>query len=163
MADAYIGLGSNLESPEDQIQNAIVAIGRIPDTKIIRLSSCYQSSPVGPQNQPDYINAVVHITTGLSADGLLEQLQYIEDKQGRTREVRWGARTIDLDLLLYGDAVINEKNLIVPHPEMHNRAFVLYPLHEIAPTIQIPGMGSIEQLLQKINSDDLRKLGNYDK
>lgn len=158
MIDAYIGLGSNLDSPEIQIQKAVAAVDQIPDTRIVGLSSLYLSSPVGPQDQPDYINAVAHIVTGLPADALLLQLQSIENRQGRTREVHWGPRIIDLDLLLYGSQIINEKNLIVPHPEMSNRAFVLYPLNEIAPDIQIPGTGPIELLLQNIDIDDIRKL-----
>lgn len=158
MINAYIGLGSNMESPETQIQEAITAIDRIPDTKLAGFSSLYQSHPVGPQDQPDYINAVAHVVTGLSAEDLLMQLQNIENRQGRTRKIHWGPRTLDLDLLLYDNEIINEKNLVVPHPEMHNRAFVLYPLYEIAPDIEIPGKGAVGILLQAVNADGIQKL-----
>lgn len=158
MTDAYIGLGSNLDGPEQQLRDAFVAINHIPGTTLSDVSSFYRSRPVGPAGQPDYINAVAHVVTTLSAVDLLHQLQAIEDRQGRTREVRWGPRTLDLDLLLYGDKVINEKHLVVPHPELRKRAFVLYPLHEIAPRIEIPGLGPLEQLLQQSSPDDLYRL-----
>lgn len=158
MINAYIGLGSNLENPETQIRNAIAEIDRIPDTRLVRQSSLYQTHPVGPQDQPDYINAVVHVMTGLSATDLLHELQKLEDQHGRTRKVHWGARTLDLDLLLYNDNVINEKHLVVPHPEMHNRAFVLCPLYEIAPDVRIAGTGSIKELLNNIDTDGIHKL-----
>lgn len=158
MTDAYIGLGSNLDGPEQQLRDALVAINRIPGTTLSGVSSFYRSRPVGPAGQPDYINAVAHVVTTLSAVDLLRQLQAIEDRQGRTREVRWGPRTLDLDLLLYGDKVINEKHLVVPHPELHKRAFVLYPLHEIAPRVEVPGLGPLEQLLRHSSPDDLYRL-----
>ena len=158
MADVYIGLGSNLESPPQQIHKAVTAIEQIPDTRFDRLSSLYRSKPVGPKDQPDYINAVAHIITTLPPGILLGKLQEIEDQQGRTRDERWGARTLDLDILLYDDQVINEKNLVIPHPEMHKRIFVLYPLYEIAPDIEIPETGPIKQLLDRVDMNGLQKL-----
>jgi 2-amino-4-hydroxy-6-hydroxymethyldihydropteridine diphosphokinase len=158
MTDAYIGLGSNLDGPEDQLQMAIKSLQHLPATTLIRVSSFYRTRPVGPEGQPDYINAVVLIKTGLTASDLLKHMQAIEDSQYRTRNIHWGPRTLDLDLLLYGESIIHDVDLNVPHPELHKRGFVLYPLYEISPEIVIPGYGSIAKLLQNANPDDVQKL-----
>ncbi len=146
--EAFIGLGSNLDNPEQHIKNARQAITELSDIQIIACSPLYRSKPIGPSDQPDYINAVMRIKTCLSAMDLLTELQKIENAHGRVRTIRWGARTLDLDILLYGEQTINEANLIVPHIEIPNRAFVLYPLADIAdPDLQIPGHGQLSQLL----------------
>lgn len=158
MVVAYIGLGSNLDNPVARIASALQSISRIPATTLLRCSSRYRSRPQGPPDQPDYINAVAEIDTLLTAEKLLECLQAIEQQQGRVRTQRWGPRTLDLDLLLFGDTVLRSDTLTVPHPEMHRRAFVLYPLHEIAPDIEIPGHGRIGQLLREVDPDAVEKL-----
>jgi len=157
---AYIGLGSNLENPEQQIRMARLAIAGLAEVDELAFSSLYRSPPMGPQDQPDYINAVMAVTTNLSAIGLLRCLQRIELNQGRVRKgQRWGARTLDLDLLLYADRQIDEADLTVPHPGMGTRAFVLYPLYEIAPDLVVPGKGALADLVERCPLDDLQRLG----
>ena len=158
MIKVYIGLGSNLNDPQAQLKKATVALGTIPSSSVVKTSSFYKSKPVGPQDQPDYINAVVELATGLSAPVLLDYLQGIENEHGRQREQRWGARTLDLDILLFGEEVIHDDRLVVPHVEMHKRGFVLFPLEEIAPDCVIPDIGSVHALLQQVNTDDMVKL-----
>ena len=145
---AYIGLGSNLATPHAQINTARNAITDLPGVSAVAFSSLYRSPPMGPQDQPDYINAVMAIETDLSAIELLRGLQQIELDHGRVRkDERWGARTLDLDILLYGQQVIDQPDLIVPHYGLAERAFVLYPLQEIAPELEVPGLGEINSLL----------------
>jgi 2-amino-4-hydroxy-6-hydroxymethyldihydropteridine diphosphokinase len=158
MTDAYVGLGSNLDDPEEQLRRAIAALQQVSGTTLTGTSSFYRTRPLGPENQPDYINAVTRLRTGLTAGELLKQLQAIEARQGRIRNTRWGPRTLDLDLLLYGNEIINEDHLQVPHPEMHRRGFVLYPLHEIAADISIPGHGPVAELLKTVSPDQVQKL-----
>jgi len=158
MIKVYIGLGSNLDDPQAQLKKATVALGTIPSSSVVKTSSFYKSKPVGPQDQPDYINAVVELATGLSAPVLLDYLQGIENEHGRQREQRWGARTLDLDILLFGEEIIHDDRLVVPHVEMHKRGFVLFPLEEIAPDCVIPDIGSVHSLLQQVNTDDMVKL-----
>jgi 2-amino-4-hydroxy-6-hydroxymethyldihydropteridine diphosphokinase len=135
----YIGLGSNLNSPIEQINKAIHRLAKSSQIKLIKTSSLYKSPPMGPQDQNDYINAVVEIETDLSSLALLDRLQSIELSQGRIRkEERWGARTLDLDLLLYGNQMIDNERLTVPHYGLTDRAFVLYPLFEIASELKLP-------------------------
>ena len=144
----YIGLGSNLDDPLAQLNNAVVALKTISDTAVLGCSPVYRSAPLDYDNQPDFLNAVCELQTGLSATSLHQQLQIIEHQQGRVREGRrYGPRTIDLDLLLYGRQQLNEPDLIVPHPRLHQRAFVLYPLSDLAPDLQIPGHRSLAQLM----------------
>ena len=146
--EVFIGLGSNLGSPLEHIHNARLAINDLSEVEEIGFSPLYSSSPVGPQDQPDYVNAVMHVKTSLSATDLLKELQGIENSHGRERLVRWGARTLDLDILLYGQQTISEYNLQIPHPELPKRAFVLYPLADIAdPELVVPGMGRLNELL----------------
>lgn len=160
MIEAYVGLGSNLSNPEEQIKQARLSIGKQADISEIDFSSLYTSSPMGPQDQPDYVNAVMRVNTGLSAIELLRVLQDIENNQGRVRKgERWGARTLDLDLLLYADQQIDMPDLIVPHSGLSERAFVLYPLQEIAPEdLFVPGKGAIKQLVLQCPLDGLEKI-----
>ncbi len=158
MISVYIGLGSNLNDPRTQLKKAIVSMEMVPSTTVVKTSSFYRSKPVGPQDQPDYINAVAELNTELSATVLLDYLQAIENDQGRVRQEKWGARTLDLDILLYGDENIDDDRLQVPHVEMHKRGFVLIPLQEIAPECVIPGIGAISSLLQQVDANDLTKL-----
>ena len=160
MTIAFLGLGSNLDCPYDQLTNAIREIDAIPGTSLIQTSSYYKSRPVGPQNQPDFLNAVVSIDTGLSAVELLDYLQDIEMQHGRKRNIRWGARTLDLDILLYDSEIINTTRLIIPHPEIYKRAFVIQPLFEIAPALEIPGQGSLKTIMQYIDNDNVKKISD---
>jgi 2-amino-4-hydroxy-6-hydroxymethyldihydropteridine diphosphokinase len=156
---AYIGLGSNLADPLSQLKKARLTIAGLAQVQELDFSSFYHSAPVGPQDQPDYVNAVMAISTNLAALDLLHCLQKIELEQGRVRTgERWGARTLDLDLLLYGEQQINLPELIVPHPEISNRAFVLYPLQEIAPALVLPILGAIEHLIAQCPAANLKKL-----
>ena len=158
MTVAYIGLGSNMDPPRQHIDKAIQELNELPDSKVTLTSSLYKSKPVGPQDQDDYINAVIEIETGLTAIELLDHLQHIENLHGRVREKHWGPRTLDLDILLYGDDIIKDERLTVPHNEMLNRAFVLVPLAEITSDCTIPGAGLIDNYLKKINCEDLEIL-----
>lgn len=155
---AYIGLGSNLSEPVTQLKTARVAIASLARVEELAFSSFYHSPPMGPQDQPDYVNAVMAITTDLAALDLLHSLQKIEQEQGRVRNRRWGERTLDLDLLLYGDQQINHPELCVPHAGISERAFVLYPLYEIAPALVIPSLTSIDKLLANCPPAGLKKL-----
>jgi 2-amino-4-hydroxy-6-hydroxymethyldihydropteridine diphosphokinase len=155
----YIGLGSNLENPSLQIKSARIAITQIDHVQELAFSSLYHSAPMGPQDQPDYVNAVMSVTTDLPSIELLRCLQCIENDQGRVRkDQRWGARTLDLDMLLYGDRVIELPDLIVPHPGLTERAFVLYPLYEIAPQLLVPGKGNIRDLIARCPMDGLKRI-----
>ncbi len=146
--DAYIGLGSNLDNPMDQVESAARELAALASIERIALSPLYGSRPVGPQDQPDYVNAVMHIRTHLTAIELLRQCQAIEDEHRRVRSVHWGPRTLDIDILLYDRSVINLPDLVVPHAELANRAFVLYPLADIAPPgLSVPNKGSLAELL----------------
>ena len=149
---AYVGLGSNLDNPAAQIAAAIDMLAALPDATLRAVSSFYRNPPMGPQDQPDYVNAVVALDTRLTPRALLDAMQAIERAQGRDRSgLRWGARTIDLDLLVYGDTVLDEDHLQVPHPGIAERAFVLVPLAEIAPQISIPGHGLLSTLLAAVD------------
>ena len=132
MVCAYIGLGANLDNPAEQLTSAVAAIDALPQSSIHAISSVYSSPPMGPQDQPDYLNAVLALHTLLTPYDLLESLQAIEDAQGRQRGERWGPRTLDLDILLYGDQVVAEPQLQIPHQGLQQRDFVLQPLLEIA-------------------------------
>ena len=146
---AYIGLGSNLESPIQQVSDALIELNQIPQTRLLRQSQLYRSDPVGPSGQPDYINAVALLETALEPIELLDALQSIENAHQRRRIQHWGPRTLDLDLLLYADQQIDHERLQVPHPYMAEREFVLYPLAEIAPQIRLPDGTPLQQLLTK--------------
>jgi 2-amino-4-hydroxy-6-hydroxymethyldihydropteridine diphosphokinase len=158
MTIVYIGLGSNLDDPEAQVRSAIQELAIIPQCRVVVVSSLYESPPLGPQDQPDYINAVVKLETSLSAEELLEQMQKIEQQHGRQHERHWGPRTLDLDLLLYDQMIINTEHLTVPHPQIASRAFVLCPLLEVAADIKIPGLGLAQPLLDKLVDVDVVRL-----
>ncbi len=156
---AFIGLGSNLDQPAEQLVTARQTIAALPNIEETGFSSLYRNPPMGPQDQPDYVNAVMAIKTSLPAIDLLHQLQAVEQSQGRVRTgERWGARTLDLDLLLYGDRQIEVPDLTVPHIGIAERAFVLYPLYEIAPDLSIPGFGKLTNLIAKCPKNDLHRL-----
>jgi 2-amino-4-hydroxy-6-hydroxymethyldihydropteridine diphosphokinase len=156
---SYIGLGSNLAEPVEQIKSARIAIAAIPGVQELAFSSLYYSLPMGPQDQPDYVNAVMCIATGLLPMALLRCLQNIENEHGRIRKgERWGARTLDLDVLIYGDQEIDLPDLTVPHKGLTERSFVLYPLFEIAPQLLVPGKGPIADLVAKCPLAGLRRM-----
>ncbi|CDH44956.1 MAG: 2-amino-4-hydroxy-6-hydroxymethyldihydropteridine diphosphokinase [Candidatus Competibacteraceae bacterium] len=147
-ARAYIGIGSNLDHPVDQVRRAFAALNAIPASRCVAQSPLYRTAAVGgPPNQPDYLNAVAALETALAPEDLLTALQAIETAQGRVRTVPWGPRTLDLDLLLYDQITRADPELTLPHPWLHQRAFVLYPLHDIAPMLMIPGRGPLTQWL----------------
>ena len=152
---AYIGLGSNLSNPIEQLQKALHSIDALPSTQLLQSSSFYGSKPLGPQDQPDFVNAVCKIQTDLSAKELLHCLQKIELQQGRIKKRHWGERLIDLDILLFGDEVISTDELTVPHTQIALRDFVLIPLVEIAPRLVVPKLGPIEALIPAIEDSYL--------
>ena len=156
---AFIGLGANLGDPEAQVRRAFAALADLPGTRLLAASSLYRSAPVGYAVQPDFVNAVAQVETRLGAGALLRELLATEARFGRVREFPNAPRTLDLDLLLYGDRVIAEPGLIVPHPRMHERAFVLAPLAEIAPDIAIPGKGRAGALLAACAGQKVEKIG----
>ncbi|MBL1319743.1 MAG: 2-amino-4-hydroxy-6-hydroxymethyldihydropteridine diphosphokinase [Methylophaga sp.] len=158
MNGVFIGLGSNLADPIEQVITAIEALQSIPETKLVAQSSLYASPPMGPQDQPDYINAVVELSTELSAHKLLDQLQVIEQQQGRVRLRHWGERTLDLDIIVYGEQVIDDERLHIPHKGLADRSFVLYPLAEIATNLTIPKFGNIADLVQNCSRAGLNKI-----
>jgi 2-amino-4-hydroxy-6-hydroxymethyldihydropteridine diphosphokinase len=154
---AYVGIGSNLDSPQDQVERAIDALAEIESTILVRTSPFYRSAPLDGSKQPDYINAVSALLTRLNADDLLGFLQQIESAQGRSRSAeKWAPRTLDLDLLVYSSASIDQKDLKVPHPGISERNFVLLPLLDIAPHLRIPGQGSVSRLAAAIDSSNPR-------
>lgn len=146
-ATAFISLGSNLQNPHRQLDLAIDALSCLPNTQQLTCSPRYQNPAIGPGEQPDYVNAVVKLQTQLDPLNLLHEMQTIEKTQGRKRDERWGARTIDLDLLLYDNLIIHEANLVVPHPEIYNRLFVLQPLKDLAPELAFPNGQLLEEVL----------------
>lgn len=153
---AYIGLGGNLADPVQQVISALDELGSIPQSQLAGCSCLYRSAPIGPRDQPDYINAVAAIDTPLDAKILLHYLQEIERRHGRVRDgERWGPRTLDLDLLLYGNEIFSDGELTLPHPRAHQRAFVLVPLYSIAPDVMIPGKGKVVDLLQACRSQHI--------
>src|SRR5690554_655835 len=156
MTLCYIALGSNLDKPLSQVEQAVTAIAKLG--RITALSPWYRSKAVGPGEQADYINGVLGLETTLNADELLLALQAIEQQQGRVRTVHWGARTLDLDILLFGDNIIDEPHLQVPHPRMTERNFVIYPLHDIAHTLQLPNGESIASLKTQLSAEGLELL-----
>ncbi len=155
----YIGLGSNLNNPCRQVLTAMQQLAELPRSGLVARSSLYQSTPMGPPDQPLFINAVAALETALSPEELLAHLQTLETKQGRVRgRERWGPRALDLDILLYGDRQVCTDTLVIPHYGIKERSFVLYPLAEIAPDIRIPGLGSIDELLARCPPAELTRL-----
>ncbi|WP_417227427.1 2-amino-4-hydroxy-6-hydroxymethyldihydropteridine diphosphokinase [Amphritea sp.] len=154
----YIGLGSNLEHPVTQVATALLELERLDHCRALVHSSLYRSDPVGPPGQPDYINAVASVETTLSPIELLDALQAIEQQHQRVRIQHWGPRTLDLDLLLYGDQQISSERLTVPHPFIQARNFVLYPLAEIAPEVHIPNQISLANCLEHCENGTLEPI-----
>ncbi|MGF1775340.1 2-amino-4-hydroxy-6-hydroxymethyldihydropteridine diphosphokinase [Vibrio nomapromontoriensis] len=156
MITCYIAIGSNLSDPVAQALDAMEALKSLPKSSVIQCSSLYSSTPMGPANQPDYINAVVKIQTELTPLELLDCTQAIELEQGRVRkDERWGPRTLDLDLILYGNEVIDSERLTIPHYGMKEREFVLYPLAEITPNLQLPDGTELTSLLKQVDRNGL--------
>jgi 2-amino-4-hydroxy-6-hydroxymethyldihydropteridine diphosphokinase len=144
---AYVGLGSNLGDREATIEDAVGLLRLHPDVEVVATSTLRETDPWGPVAQPRFLNGVVAVETTLEARALLGVLLDVERRLGRVREERWGPRTIDLDLLLYGDAVLDEPGLTLPHPRLHERAFALAPLRELDPALVVPGHGTVDELL----------------
>lgn len=154
-------MGSNLQDPLAQILHAFAALHDIKDTVCSALSGLYQSAAVGPGQQPDYINAVALLHTSLTPLDLLDELQAIEARQLRQRRERWGPRTLDLDILLYSDLIINEPGLCVPHPHMHLRNFVLAPLSDLAPGLILPNGTALSELTARFEMNGLRRFSVF--
>ena len=152
---AYIGLGSNLENPRAQVEQALVELEAIPESELLATSPLYRSAPVGPGDQPDYINAVALLETSLTPLALLDALQAIEHSHQRVRIEHWGPRTLDLDILLLDQQTIDSERLKVPHPYLTQRNFVLYPLADIAPDLRLPDGKSLQQLITQCPRDGL--------
>jgi 2-amino-4-hydroxy-6-hydroxymethyldihydropteridine diphosphokinase len=149
----YVGIGSNLNEPRQQVRSAIDALAKLPDSQLIRASRLYRSPPMDGSEQPDYFNAVAALVTKLDARAFLHALQAIEKRHGRVRGgARWAARTLDLDLLVFGDQEICNDELTVPHPGIAKRSFVLLPLCEIAPQLRIPGLSNARQVLRELSA-----------
>ncbi|KAF1709986.1 2-amino-4-hydroxy-6-hydroxymethyldihydropteridine diphosphokinase [Pseudoxanthomonas kalamensis DSM 18571] len=161
---AYIGLGGNLGDVAVTLRQALIALDALPDTRLRQASGLYATPAWGVREQPDFVNAVAELETGLSPRGLLQSLLRIERDFGRDRrhEQRWGPRRLDLDLLLYGDTCIEEAGLSVPHPQMLRRAFVLVPLLEIAPDVQVPGHGPARNAVSALESDEMAHIRALD-
>lgn len=159
-AIAYIGLGSNLENPRQQVESAVEAIVTLPHTKLAGHSRWYRSKAIGPGTQPDYVNGAIAIHTSLAPLLLLDHLQAIEQLHGRQREIRWGARTLDLDLLLYDNMTLDTERLQLPHPRMGERSFVLYPLADITPELVLPDGTRLQALVASCQDNDLHVLTN---
>ncbi|MEM1113768.1 MAG: 2-amino-4-hydroxy-6-hydroxymethyldihydropteridine diphosphokinase [Pseudomonadota bacterium] len=158
MIDVFVGLGSNLGDPASQLSRAQAALAALPFTRLMALSAVYRSRAVGPGEQPDYLNAVARLTTELSAEMLLDALQDIESRQGRQRVERWGARTLDLDLLFYGDEQLDTPRLRVPHPRIAERDFVLYPLRDLTGTNWVlPDGRELDTLVDSCPPDHLER------
>lgn len=158
MIEAFIGIGSNLDSPQQQVNKAIECLNTLPNTSLVAASSLYRSAPIGPQDQPDFINAVALIATKLKPIELLDQLQQLEKQAGRVKLRHWGERCLDLDILLYGNQTIDHQRLTVPHKEISNRAFVLMPLVEIRPHQQLPSGKLAKELLELLGDQAISRL-----
>jgi 2-amino-4-hydroxy-6-hydroxymethyldihydropteridine diphosphokinase len=156
MALVYIGLGANLDQPQQQLEQALYELAQLPHVELITHSSLYHSKPVGPQDQPDYINAVALLESQLEPLALLDALQQLEQDHDRIRKRHWGERTLDLDIILIDNKVINNERLQVPHPHAQQRSFVLIPLSEINPELTFPDGVALEQLLTELDNDLIR-------
>jgi len=157
---AYLGLGSNLAEPAAQLRSAFADLARLPETQLERASALYRTAPVGRTDQPDFVNAACRLRTRLAARALMQALLAIEHAHGRVRDPAdpGGPRTLDLDLLLYGAQVIREPGLVVPHPRLHERAFVLAPLVELDPDLAIPGQGKVSDLLARLAGQRVERI-----
>lgn len=156
---AYVGLGSNLDDPARQVEQGFAALAGLPETLLVATSQRYRSSPLGPQDQPDFVNAVAGLLTRLDADNLLVELKKLEIELGRAQPVlRWGPRRIDFDLLVYGSEVRSDAALTLPHPGVALRNWVLYPLSDVAPTLHVPGLGQAASLALALGNAGLETL-----
>ena len=156
---AYVGLGSNLDDPRRQVERAFDELTRLADTRLVLRSGLWRSAPMGPRDQPDFVNAVAGLLTRREPQALLQDLRGIERRMGKVEPAqRWGPRVIDLDLLMVGEARCDEPGLQLPHPGLHQRNFVLYPLAEIAPSLWVPGHGRVSSLLNGIPGDGIELL-----
>lgn len=155
---AWVGLGSNLRAPREQVLRAVEALGTLRHTRLAQCSPLYLSRPHGPWEQPPFVNAVAEIRTRLEPHALLASLQELERAQGRIRGVRWGPRPLDLDILLYGDREIRDDVLVIPHPRIGEREFVLYPLRDLAPAMVIPGLGRVSELAAALPPRGMERL-----
>lgn len=156
---AYVALGSNLDGPRAQVERALGALGELRETRLVARSSLYRTRPLGPVAQPDFVNAVAGLLTRLDPMSLLDELKALEERLGRARPVvRWGPRRIDLDLLVHGDSRVDDDRLRLPHPGIAERAFVLAPLAEIAPDLEVPGVGRVASLLAHISTSDVERI-----
>lgn len=159
MSQAWIGLGANLGRPKDTLEDALGALAALPNTRLLAVSPAYWTTPWGLPDQPDFLNAVACLQTGHAPVELLKGLLAIESDLGRVRTgPRWGPRQIDLDLLLYDDLVLESAELTLPHPRMHQRAFVLVPLADLAPDLDIPGQGGVLELLESLTDEGLKSV-----
>ena len=158
MNTAYVALGANIGDPAATVLAAFAALSNLEDSRVVHTSSLYRTAPVGLKNQPDFINAVVALETGLAPEELLDALLDLEARFGRVRRDRNGPRTLDLDLLLYNDIELDLPRLILPHPRLHLRAFVLQPLAEIAPTLVVPGRGSVAAWLPAVANQGIDRV-----
>ena len=158
MTVAYVGIGSNLDQPKSHVSLAFEDLARIPGTDVVKRSSLYRTAPVGHADQPDFVNAVAQIETSLPASRLLAELKEIEARHGRRRSYKNAPRTLDLDLLLYGEVTMSLAHLTLPHPRMHERAFVLKPLYEVAPHASIPGVGSVQECMERTKAQDAERM-----
>jgi 2-amino-4-hydroxy-6-hydroxymethyldihydropteridine diphosphokinase len=149
---AFVGLGSNLDDPMRQVETALRELDLMPSTQVVRRSRLYRTAPVGFSGQPDFVNAVAELRTDLEPAELMRRLLALEGRHRRVRTMRNGPRTLDLDLLLYDDCVLATADLTLPHPRMHERAFVLVPLHEIAPHACVPGRGQVRELVAQVDA-----------
>jgi len=156
---AYVGLGSNLDRPVQQVERAFDALVELPHTRLVLRSSLYRSRPMGPVEQPDFVNAVAGLLTQLDARTLLQKLKALESQLGRAAPVvRWGPRLIDLDLLAHGSTRIQEADITVPHPGIAEREFVLVPLTELAPSLELPGIGRVDSLARALRTSGLERI-----
>jgi len=156
---AYIGVGGNLGDPRLQVTRAFTAVGNIPGTRVVLTSPLYRSRPFGPVAQPDFVNAVIAVLTQLEPGELLRRLRAIEREFGRPeRHERWGPRVIDLDVLVYGRELRQDELLTLPHPGIVERNFVLYPLADIAPDLEVPGLGRVSGLRSRITAEGLERM-----
>ena len=153
MSCAYIGLGANLEDPQQQVVDALQELAQVKDTQLVAQSSLYISKPVGPQDQPDFVNAVACLETSLQPLELLDALQQLEQDHGRIRKRHWGERTLDLDIILFDDIQQSTERLNLPHPFAHERSFVLFPLAEIAPDVKFPYGRSVQEMCAAMDND----------
>ncbi|MXR36187.1 2-amino-4-hydroxy-6-hydroxymethyldihydropteridine diphosphokinase [Craterilacuibacter sinensis] len=160
MTRAFVALGSNLDNPAAQLKLALVALAALPGTSLLASSALYRTTPVGFIAQPDFVNAVAELDTALDADALLDALMQIERMHGRVRSFRNAPRVLDLDLLTYGDEIRHSEVLTLPHPRMHERAFVLQPLAQIAPDYQLGHYGSARELAERLGSAGIERLND---